>query len=116
MNTILLDTQTWDLLVDASGNIAMASDPYSQAQDAASAIKTFQGEAYYDTTLGVPYWAQILGQAVPISLLKAYFTNAALTVPGTAAAVCYISSFVDRKVSGQVQITNSAGNTSAAGF
>ena len=116
MDTILLDANLWDCLVDASGNIAVASQPYSQAQDAASAIRTFQGECYYDVALGVPYWTQILGMAVPLSLLKQYFVDAALTVPGTASATCFISSFTDRKITGQVQITNSDGSTSTAGF
>ncbi len=44
-STLLLDQVTWDLAVDTSGNIAVASDPYSQAQDAASSIKTFAGES-----------------------------------------------------------------------
>lgn len=116
MQTLLLDTEQWDLVVDASGNIAVASNPYSQAQDAASAIRTFSGECRYDTTVGVPYWAEVFGKPVPVSLMKQLFVNAALTVPGTATAVCYIASFVNRKVTGQVQITNGAGQTSAAGF
>ena len=116
MNTLLLDDDVWDILVDASGNIAMASDPYSEAQDVASAIRTFQGECYYNVTVGVPYWTQILGQAIPISLLKAHFVNAALTVPFVAKAVCYISSFINRKVAGQVQIITTAGQTSVAAF
>ena len=41
MNTLLLDLTNWDLLVDASGNIAVASDPYSVAQDVASAVRVF---------------------------------------------------------------------------
>jgi hypothetical protein len=115
-NTLLLNPPSWDLVVGADGNIAVASDPYSQAQDAASAIRTFQGEAIYDTTLGVPYKDQILGQAVPMSLMKAQFVKAALTVPGTAAAVCYIASFVNREIKGQVQIVNDLGLRAAAGF
>jgi hypothetical protein len=109
--TLLLDVDVWDLVLDVTGNIAVASDPYSQAQDAASAIRTFSGECIYDTTLGVPYWNQILGQAVPLGLLKSYFTTAALTVPGTAKAVCYISKFEGRTVTGQVQFTSSTGQT-----
>ena len=78
MDTLLLDTVTWDLAVDALGNIAMASDPYAQAQDAASNIRTFAGEVYFNTTLGVPYWEQILGLAPPISVMKAHWNAAAL--------------------------------------
>ena len=43
MNTLLLDTLRWDLCLDVHGNIAVASDPYSVAQDVASAIRTFSG-------------------------------------------------------------------------
>ena len=54
-DTLLLDLTNWDLVLDVNGNIAIARPPYALAQDAASAVKTFQGECYYDTTLGIPY-------------------------------------------------------------
>jgi hypothetical protein len=116
MQTLLLDTLVWDLAADASGNIAVASEPYSLAQDAASAIRLFQGELYYDTSQGIPYFSQILGQAPPLSLVKTYFVQAALTVPGVVKARCFIASWVDRVVSGQVQVEDAAGNVSVAGF
>lgn len=116
MRTLLLDRTTWDLVADASGDIAVASDPYSQAQDAASAIKLFEGEAIYDTARGVPYWVQILGQAPPLSLVRAKLEQAALTVPGVAQATCYITSFVGRQITGQVQLVNEDEQTLIAGF
>lgn len=116
MKTILLNSETWDLTLDTSGNIAVAQTPYALAQDAASAIKLFQGELYYDTTKGIPYWSEILGYSPPVPLMKAYFVAAAKTVPGVVEAVCYISSITDRTVSGQVQVTDTAGNISAASF
>lgn len=115
--TILLDTQAWDLVLDANGNIALATEPYSLAQDAASAIKTFLGECYYDTSIGLPYLTQILGKNPSISFLKAQFVAAALTVPDVASAQCFISSVSGRGVSGQIQVTSAAtGQTSAASF
>lgn len=116
MQTLLLDTVAWDLTVDTAGNIAVASEPYALAQDAASAIRTFAGEVYYNTLLGIPYFSQILGYAPPISLMKAYFNEAALTVPGTVTSQCFITSWDNRVVRGQVQITDENGNASAAGF
>ena len=116
MNTLLLDQSTWDLVLDASGNIAVASDPYSIAQDCASAVRLFSGELWYDTTQGVPYFAQILGQQPPLSLIKAEFIQAALTVPEVISAQCFIISITNRQVSGQVQVTNASGQTSAIGF
>lgn len=117
MDTLLLDTVAWDLVLDAAGDIAVASDPYSLAQDAASAIKTFLGEVYFDTTVGVPWEQQILGQAPSLALLKAQLVAAALTVPGVASATVFISAFADRQVQGQVQVTStSGGQPRAANF
>lgn len=117
MKTLLLDTVAWDLITDAVGNIAAATDPYSLAQDAASAIRLFQGELYYDTDQGVPYWTSILGASPPpISLMRTKFTAAALTVPGVVSAKCFITAVIDRRVTGQVQVTDKNGNTTAAAF
>lgn len=102
MNTLLLTTDVWDLCLDASGNIAMATEPYSFAQDVASAIKTFLGECWYDNTLGIPYFTQILGRTPPVTVFQEYMVKAALTVPGVAKARCVISSFEGRTVTGQV--------------
>lgn len=115
MKTLLLDTAAWDLVLNVRGDIAVASDPYSRAQDAASAIKTFLGEVYYDTTIGVPY-GNILGKAPPLSYIKAKMVAAALTVPEVVSAECFISQITERSISGQVQIRTASGQTAAAGF
>jgi hypothetical protein len=116
VQTLLLDTVAWDLTTDSSGNIAVASDPYSQAQDASSAIRTFQGECYLNTALGIDYVGQIFGKRSPIALLKQKLAQAALTVPGVTSAVVLFSSIANRGASGQVQITNSNGQTAAVPF
>jgi hypothetical protein len=116
MDTLYLDPDSWDLVLDASGNIAMASPPYALAQDAASAIRTFIGEAYYNTELGIPYFEQVLGKYPSLEFLKAELVTAALTVPGIIAARVFISGVLNRQVTGQVQITDSSGVVTAAGF
>lgn len=116
MKTLLLDTQTWDLCIDAHGNIAVASEPYAQAQDAASSLKTFAGEVFYDTGRGIPYYEQILGHLPPASLMRAKFVEAAMLVPGVVAARCFFTGFKDRRLSGQVQIATKDGIISAATF
>ena len=109
MNTLLLDRARWDLVCDANGNIAMATNPYSVAQDVASAVKLFAGELYYDTTQGVPYWEQILGQRPPMALVKQAIVRAALTVPEVVQARCLIASFAGRVLTGQVQVIDTTG-------
>ena len=113
MNTLLLDVGIWDLVLDASGNIAQASAPYALAQDVASACRTVLGEVYYNTTLGVNFFGLIFGKTPPTSVFQSMFVAAALTVPGVVAAKCVISSYdqTARKVTGQVQFTDSTGLT-----
>lgn len=115
-NTLLLDRTTWDCCVDASRNIAMAGEPYSLAQDAASAIRLFIGEYWYDTTLGIPYFQEVLGKNPSVNLLKSLFVAAAETVPDVASATVYLSAITNGQVSGQVQVIDSNGNTSIASF
>lgn len=110
-NTLLLDQEAWDLVLDSSGNIALAAPPYALAQDVASAVRLFLGELWYDTTKGIPYFQDVLGQLPPVSLLMGYMENAALTVPGVVTAQCTITSFTDRTVAGQVQFTDENGKT-----
>lgn len=116
MASLLLDRTTWDLTVDAKGNIAVADDPYAAAQDAACAIKTFQAEVYFDTTLGVPYMSEILAKRPPPALLKAEFVAAALSMPGVATAKCLLTELSERRIGGQVQVTAESGEASAADF
>jgi hypothetical protein len=116
MNTLYLDTNSWDLALDSSGNIAMAKNPYALAQDAASALRTFISECYYDTSIGIPYFAQILGEIPPLPMVKAQFIAAALSVPEVVSAKVFITGMVNRQLQGQVQLTDSTGTITAAGF
>lgn len=116
MRTMLLDVAAWDLVVDASGNIAVAEEPYALAQDAASAIRLFLGELYYDTRPGVPYYQEILGKSPPVALVKARMVEAALRVPEVVSAQVFISDWTDRVVRGQVQVRDATGSVTAARF
>ena len=114
MKTLLLDTATWDLVLDASGGIAVAADPYSVAQDVASACRVFQGEQWYNTAAGVPYFQRILGVATSLSFIKAKIAAAAATVPGCNNPTVYITGLKSRTLTGQVQFTDDNGNVVAA--
>lgn len=111
MNTLLLVVNEWDLCLDAAGNIALARPPYARAQDVASALRLFSGELWYDTSLGIPYFAEILGHAPPASTFEQYMIEAALRVPEVVSAQCAIDSIENRKLSGQVTFTSVDGQT-----
>ena len=109
MDTLLLDRDLWDLCLDSNGNIAVAEEPYAIAQDVASAVKTFQGEVFYDTTIGVPYFGQVLDQFPPIALFKSLVEQAALTVPEVVKAQCLIASYQNRVITGVVKVIDTTG-------
>jgi hypothetical protein len=111
MKTLLLDLTLWDLVVDAAGNIAFAQAPYQVSQDVASALRTFLGECWYDVTIGIPYFTEILGEAPPVTLFQEYMQAAALTVPTVVNAQCTIQAFQGRDVTGQVTFTTEDGQT-----
>jgi hypothetical protein len=116
-STIYLDPATWDMTVDASGNIAKAAAPYALAQDVASAIKLFQGELWFDQSRGVPYFQDpLLGTLPPASLLRQRLTDAALTVPNVETAQCIIEGLADRTVSGAVLFIDSEGVSNGVSF
>lgn len=115
MSTIYLNPQTWCPVVDSSGNIAIADEPYALAQDAASAIKLWLGELYYDNTQGVS-WDNILAKLPPLNYVRSQFVTAALNVTNVESAQVYFSSFSQRSLSGQVQVTDKNGQTTVAAF
>ncbi len=115
-NTLLLDQNVWDLVIDASGNIAMASAPYAIAQDVASAVRLFLGELWYDTTQGIPYWTKILGKLPPASLMIALINDAALKVPDVVSCETLIGSFTARGVTGQIRFVDANNITTAINF
>ncbi len=114
--TLLLDQSAWDLVLDSNGNWAVAGAPYSLAQDVASAVRTFLGECWYDTSLGLPYWQKILGQLPPMQFVRQQIIEAALTVPNVMSAEVVFTAFSARELSGQIQITDSSGSASTVAF
>lgn len=116
MKTLLLDQTAWDLVLDAKGNIAAATSPYAIAQNVATAVLTFLGECWYDTTKGLPYFEEVLGQYPPLSFLKSKIEEVALTQDEVVEARVVFVEFTNRKLSGQIQVTDKAGNISEATF
>lgn len=116
MSTLLLTQDTWDLCADALGNIAMASEPYSYAQDVASACRLFLGELWYNSQKGVPYLEDILGHLPTEDALRQFLIEAALSVDGVVKADVIVNSFDSRTITGNIQFVDINGNTANVGF
>ncbi len=110
MKTLLLNPTNWDLMLNANGDIAVATDPYALAQDVASAMRLALGELWYDTSKGVPYRQKILGELPPASLIKLQLEKAAKTVVGVVNATCSITQFANRTLSAEVTVTSKKGS------
>lgn len=117
MKSLLLDRTTWDFVVDANGNLAVCSEPYAVLQDAATAVRTWAGECWYDTTLGLPYSTDIFSGPQQSAVLRAQAEQAAMSVPGVMAAQCVVlGPRVDRSVGGAIIITLTSGETQNVSF
>lgn len=114
--SLLLDQTAWDLVLDINGNIALGSSPYSIAQDVASATRTFLGECWYNTNLGIPYWQQILGEMPPMSYIKQQIIEQSLTIPNVVSSQVTFQSFENRQLSGQIQVIDTDGAINNVAF
>ncbi|MFK2876882.1 hypothetical protein [Rhodanobacter hydrolyticus] len=109
--TFMLDPDTWDLVVGPDGNYVTLTGAAQIQQDVCSAIRTFQGECWYDNTQGMPYFESIFGQPVASSFLKKQVQNAALTVPTVTGATLTNLTISGRKLTGTVVVTTSTSTT-----
>lgn len=117
MKTFLLSVPGWDLSLDLSSNIALAEDPYAIAQSVASACRVFLGEEWYNTSAGVPYFQSILAMSPSLQFVKSQLALAASTVPGCNNPIVFLSDVTgDRRLTGQVQFTDSTGVAQVAAF
>ena len=116
-DTLLLDTQDWDLVLDAEGNIALATTPYATAQDVSSAIRLFDRELWYQPKRGIPYFKDMLGQLPPASLIKEYMTEMALSVPSVATVNVILDNLpANRELTGQVLFSQNNGELQRVQF
>lgn len=102
MKTLPLNPATWDLVLDANGNLNLEEPYLSVAQDIASAWKTFLGECWYDTALGMPLMQSIFAQLPPTSLVVAKLTDQAFTIADVKdVRIVSLQLMPDRTLTGQ---------------
>lgn len=116
MKSLLLAQDTWDLVLDIKGNLAVCTEPYAIAQDVATAVRTQAGDLWYDIATGVPFTPEIFGEPVRLQYVRQQIEAAALSVAGVTAARCVLATLVDRNLTGQVQVTDNTGATNIINF
>ncbi|MCX5617005.1 hypothetical protein NQF87_08495 [Bombella sp. TMW 2.2559] len=116
MKTLSL-TNDWDLSLDSTGNLVVLNDRAAILQDVCSAARTWLGEVIYDTGQGIPYDTDILRSDVDLSFYASEIEDAAMSVPGVAAATCHLANPTkDRQLTGVILVTFSDGSMDHAQF
>ncbi len=113
LNTLPLDNETWDLVLDAQGNLSVAAPPYATAQDIASQLRAWLGECYYDKTQGLDL-KKILGSAQPLGAINAMVAATAMQVPGLASVTPNLSIQSNGELTGSVGFVLTDGTSGEA--
>lgn len=116
MKSLLLDRDVWDLVLDANGDIACATEPYAIAQDVACACRLFLGELWYQTNKGIPYFQEVLGHWPPLPLVRKYLEDASMAVHGVVSVQVVINGVSGRSLTGQVQFIDETGASNGVSF
>ena len=107
MNTIFLHPDTWDITLDTSGNIAVATESYQQAQDISSSCRVFLKDDYYKQSDGIPYLEEIMGRSsYPLALYQRNLHDRAMLVNGIVSIDVKLQQLKDRVLSGAIIFTN----------
>jgi hypothetical protein len=115
-STLMLDPVAWDLVTDDLGNIATVAAPYALAQTVSNALRTWLGEVYYNTAIGVPYRQTIFNGPNSLPVVNALLQAQAMTVNGVVAAAVALDTITDRVLTGTVYVTDQDGVVSSAEF
>lgn len=110
---------TWDLALDSSGNIAIATEEYQQAQDIASSCRVFYGDDFYSKTDGIPYVESILGQSkFPLAMYQRSLHDRAMLVPEVVSVEVQLNTNTlrDRILTGSIIFTNENGIQGTVGL
>ena len=80
---LALDTATWDIGLDGSGNIAVLVDPSALlAQRIQCRLQTFKGECFLDRSVGVPYYDEVLKKNPDLGRIRSLLASVIKGVDG----------------------------------
>ncbi len=106
MASFYLDPETWDLVVDANGNIAMCDQQYEVVQNVCCATRLWRGEDIFRPLRGIPYDVDVLGNSVIAANLDTIYKAEAEQVTGVSSVETqlYFESQT-RKITGSLLVT-----------
>lgn len=98
---LAIDQTTNDLYLTSDGNLATVADAEAVGQHARQRLSTFSGEWFLDTTAGVPWLDQILGQTYDPALAESVVKAEILNTDGVTEITSFSVAF-DRNTRGLI--------------
>lgn len=109
--TLLLDPASWDLKLDETGMLPVATDTYAIAQNVANQVRLFTEDAYFTRDDGIPHFAVTLGRYPAESVMRTRIIAQAKSVDGVEDATVDFTRFEEGELSGNIQLTTTTGDT-----
>lgn len=111
MPSLLLNND-WDISLDSNGDLKMATDNYSIAQNSACRCRAFTNDMYFNQKDGVPHFLVDISQRPNISVVAAAMEKVARGTEGVSeAAMTDIAVSTDRTLEGTIILTLDNGET-----
>lgn len=80
-----LSTDSWDLTLDKSGNLAVLGNdkaPALLSQRIRHRLQTFRGECFLDRSVGVPYFSDVMKKNPDLGRVRSLFASIIAGVQG----------------------------------
>ena len=117
--TLALNPKTWDLQVDAEGNLKIHTGGMALAQDCANEIRLWRDDAYFQKDNGIKWLEVQLARKLDESVLRSVLREACMKVPGVASVRDITIAGIDedtRMLHGEIRITTTEGHDGGIAF
>ena len=94
---LALDTSTWDIFLDESGNIATLGEKSIGdliCQRIKHRLQTFQGECFLDRSVGVPYFSEVLKKNPDLRRIRSLLVATISAVQGVSKILEFSVNFL----------------------
>ena len=110
MSQLSQDPTTGDL-VFTNNQLTFVDGADQVKQSIIQRFRTFAGEWFLDTSLGIPYFQNVLVKNPNLTLIESYFKNELWAVPGVLSIITFSLNFdpVARTISISCSVQSSAG-------
>lgn len=111
--TAALDANSWDLQLDANGNVVMAKETNAIVQNVCNEGRLFTGDAYFRFEDGIDWFTDQLGEPVQEAVTSENLRTAALAVPGVLSVDSVTINELNQKtrtLHGTIEITTEGGS------